>query len=245
LWLFQRQLIYLPDPNLAPPPNDVEGRTVETTDGIAHRVWLVPADGEAVARVVVFNGNAGNMSHRLPLAHSLTAEGMEVMLFDYRGYGDTAGSPSEKGLISDARAVADVAFDTDLPVVFLGESLGAGVATILAMERAPDGLVLRSPFTSLADMAGTHYPFVPTILLRDRYPVEEVIGGLDMPLLVILGTGDSIVPPALSRRVYETAAGPKHLVEMEGFGHNDAELASGAELAEEIRAFIDERVLAR
>jgi len=245
LWLFQRQLIYLPDPTPGSPPADVTVSTVETSDGIVHELWLIPADGEAVARVLVFNGNAGNKSHRLPLARSLAGEGMEVVLFDYRGYGDTAGLPSEGGLLSDARAVADVAFDTDLPVVYLGESLGAGVATLLAKARAPNALVLRSPFTSLADMAHTHYPFVPTFLLRDRYPVEEVIAGLEIPLLVFLGTDDSIVAPPLSRRVYEMARGPKDLVELEGLDHNDAELASGARLAEEIRVFVDEQVHAR
>ena len=134
LWLFQRQLIYLPDSNPSSPPADVSVSTVETSDGIVHDLWLIPADGDAVARLVVFNGNAGNKSHRLSLAEYLAAEGMEVVLFDYRGYGDTAGSPSEEGLLEDARAVADVAFDTDLPVVYLGESLGAAVAATLAME---------------------------------------------------------------------------------------------------------------
>ena len=109
---------------------------VETSDGIVHELWLVPAEGEAAARLVVFNGNAGNKSHRLSLADSLAAEGMEVMLFDYRGYGDTRGRPSEEGLLEDARAVAGPAFDTDLPVVYFGESLGAGVATLLAAEVA-------------------------------------------------------------------------------------------------------------
>jgi uncharacterized protein len=245
LWLFQRQLIYLPDPSPASPPADVTVSTVETSDGIVHEVWLVPPDGEAVARLVVFNGNAGNKSYRLSLAESLAAEGMEVMLFDYRGYGDTTGSPSEEGLLEDARAVADVAFDTDLPVVFLGESLGAAVATMLAMEKAPDAIVLRSPFTSLSDMARTHYRLVPTILLRDRYPVVEAIAGLDVPLLVILGTADSIVPPRLSQSVFEAASQPKRLVEMEGLDHNDPGLSSGARMAEEVRVFVDEQVLGK
>jgi uncharacterized protein len=240
LWLVQRQLIYLPDPNLAPSPDDVTVMNVETTDGIVHPVWLVPADGEAVVRIVVFNGNAGNKSHRLPLARSLAAVGTEVLLFDYRGYGDTAGRPSEGGLLRDGEAVAQIAFDTDLPVVYLGESLGGGVATGLATHTMPDALVLRSPFTSLADMARTHYPFVPAFLLRDRFRVVETISGLDVPVLVVLGTADSIVLPKLSRRVFEAAAGPKKLVELEGLDHNDPGLTSGTALAEAIRSFVEE-----
>src|SRR5688500_12409395 len=81
LWLYQRQLIYLPDQNPASPPAEVTVSEVETSDGIVHELWLVPAEGEAAARLVVFNGNAGNRSHRLSLADSLAAEGMEVMLF--------------------------------------------------------------------------------------------------------------------------------------------------------------------
>ena len=115
LWLFQRQLIYLPDSTPTSPPAAATVSTVETSDGIVHDLWLVPAEGEAAARLVVFNGNAGNKSHRLSLAENLAAEGLEVVLFDYRGYGDTAGSPSEEGLLEDARAVADMAFATDLP----------------------------------------------------------------------------------------------------------------------------------
>ena len=245
LWLFQRQLTYLPDQSPASPPAGVTVSTVETSDGIVHEMWLVPAEGEAAARLVVFNGNAGNRSHRLSLADNLAAGGMEVMLFDYRGFGDTMGRPSEEGLLEDARAVAGPAFDTDLPVVYFGESLGAGVATLLAAEVAPDGLVLRSPFTSLSDMARTHYRIVPTVLLRDRYEVEKTVAELRVPLLVILGTADSIVPPRLSLRVFEAANEPKRLVEMEGLDHNDPGLASGAELAEEINVFVDEQVLAR
>jgi hypothetical protein len=193
-----------------------------------------------MARVVVFNGNAGNMSHRVTLARSLAAERMEVLLFDYRGYGDTDGSPSEEGLLLDAEAVAHLAFDTTLPVVYFGESLGAGVATALARRTLPDALVLRSPFTSLADVARAHYPLVPTVLLRDRYPVEETVKTLETPLLVVLGTADSIVPPEQSRRVFEAAAGPKTLVEREGLDHNDPGLSSGPDLAREVRVFVEQ-----
>ena len=238
----QRSLIYLPDRDAAPTPSDVVMTTVETTDAVVLEVWTMPADGVAIARVVVFNGNAGNKGHRLTLARNLAAEGFEVLLFDYRGYGETGGTPSEDGLMRDATAVAEIAFQTDLPVVLMGESLGAGPATGLAVQAEPDALVLRSPFTSLAEMARTHYPFVPTALLRDRYPVEEMVSRLEVPVLVIIGTADSIVPPELSRRVYQAASGRKALVEMEGLNHNDPELSAGVELAEVIKSFVKDHV---
>lgn len=237
LWLAQRQIVYLPDREMPTAPSDVRVRTAETADGLVHRVWLVPAVGESVARVLVFNGNAGNKAHRLPLARSLAVEGMEVVLFDYRGYGGTAGSPTEEGLVTDAEALAEVVFDSPLPVVFFGESLGGGVATGLATR--PDALVLRSPFTSLGDMARAHYPLVPSFLLKDRYPVEDQVAAIEVPLLVVLGGRDSIVPPSLSRRVFEAAPGPKELVEMEGMDHNDPGLSSGVQLAATVRGFLE------
>jgi uncharacterized protein len=239
----QRHLIYLPDRDLALTPSDVAVTKVETADGVVHEVWMIPAHGVAMARVVVFNGNAGNKGHRLILARNLAAEGMEVLLFDYRGYGDTAGTPSEEGLMRDATAVAGIAFQTDLPVVYMGESLGAGPATGLAVQTEPAALVLRSPFTSLTDMARTHYPFVPTWLLRDRFPVEDTVSRLEVPVLVVLGTGDSIVPPDLSRRVHQAVGGPSSLVEMEGLDHNDSELSAGEDLAAVIGSFVKEHAI--
>jgi fermentation-respiration switch protein FrsA (DUF1100 family) len=239
LWLAQRQIVYLPDRELPTAPSDVLVRTAETADGLVHRVWLVPAAGEPVARVLVFNGNAGNKAHRLPLARTLAVEGMEVVLFDYRGYGGTAGSPTEEGLVTDAEALAEFVFDSPLPVVFFGESLGGGVATGLATRLPPDALVLRSPFTSLGDMARAHYPLVPSFLLEDRYPVEDQIAAIEVPILVVLGSADSIVPPSLSRRVFEAAPGPKELVEMEGMNHNDPGLSSGVQLAATVRGFLE------
>ncbi len=239
LWLAQRQIVYLPDRGVPTAPGDVEVTTAETAGGIVHRVWLLPAEGEPVARVLVFNGNAGNKGDRLPLARNLAVEGMEVVLFDYRGYGETAGSPTEEGLGTDAETVAGIVFDSPLPVVFFGESLGGGVATGLAARLPPDALVLRSPFTSLADMARAHYPLVPSFLLRDRYPIEDQIANIAVPILVVLGTSDSIVPPALSRRVFEAASGPKEIVEMEGMDHNDPGLSSGVQLAATVRGFLE------
>src|SRR5690606_27765101 len=119
------------------------------------------------------NGNGGDRSMRVPLASALNRMGLSVLLFDYRGYGGNPGSPSEEGLAADARAAqAWLAAQPGVDqIVYFGESLGGAVAVRLAVERSPVALILRSPFTSLADVASVHYPWLPVRrLLLDRYP---------------------------------------------------------------------------
>lgn len=241
LWLLQRRLIYLPVGAVPPAPNAVEEVTIPTEDGLELPGWLLAPQGEAVATVVVFNGNAGNRAHRLPLAESLAASGFEVLLFDYRGYGDAPGSPSQPGLERDGRAVGRF-LDTrgGGPVVYFGESLGAAVAVGLATERPPDVLVLRSPFTSLVDVARVHYPILPVgLLVRDRWEVVDPLRNLDVPVLVIAGEEDSIVPLDQSRRVFDAAPDPKGMVVFDGANHNDPELTGGPAVGRAVRRFVE------
>ena len=140
--------------------------------------------------------------------------GLSVLLFDYRGYGGNPGRPSEDGLAADARAAqAWLAAQPDVDpdrIAYFGESLGAAVAVGLAVQRPPAALVLRSPFTSLADVGAVHYPWLPVRrLLLDRYPSIERIASVHAPVLVIAGDRDDIVPAALSKRLYDAAAEPK------------------------------------
>lgn len=244
LWVFQRRLIYFPDRSLPTVQGLLPGWSAETAtteDGLEIGVWYHPPLPGA-ATVVVFNGNAGNRSHRVPLGQELTASGLGVVLFDYRGFGDSQGSPSEDGLALDARAA--VAYATQRapasPLVFFGESLGAAVAIEVATEVAPVALILRSPFTSLADVASTHYPWLPVrLLLRDRYPSDERIGAIEAPVLVIAGSDDEIVPAAQSRRIHELAAEPKRLVVIDGARHNDHALLAGRELIDAVLEFVE------
>ncbi|MPZ88888.1 MAG: alpha/beta fold hydrolase [Nitriliruptorales bacterium] len=242
-WLFQRRLIYYPSSAPVPPAVDVlpgaQHVTLETEDGLALGAWFVPAGppktsppGRAMPAVLVANGNAGDRSLRAPLAQALVREGLSVLLFDYRGYGANPGSPSEKGLLADARAATDLLAERDdvdaERIVYYAESLGTGVVTALAAERPPAALVLRSPFPSLAEVGRLHYPFLPVgALLRDRYPVAEQVGRIRRPLLVIAGEQDRLVPPELSRRLYEAAGEPKEMVVIPGAGHNDRALLDG------------------
>jgi fermentation-respiration switch protein FrsA (DUF1100 family) len=248
LWVGQRRMIYLPFGNVPPAASSglwrAEDVTFTTDDGVSLHGWFVPAASTpARFTVIVFNGNAGHRGFRAPLAAALARHGVSTLLFDYRGYGDNTGRPSEDGLARDARAAraylttrADV--DTGR-VVFFGESLGAAVALRLATETPPLALVLRSPFTSLTDIGRYHYPFLPVRwLLRDRYPSLERVGSVSCPILVIAGERDSIIPIEQSRRLYEAIATEKSLVVIAGADHNDEALFHGPELMQAVLDFV-------
>ncbi|MBF8194019.1 alpha/beta fold hydrolase [Nonomuraea sp. K274] len=231
LWVFQRNLIYLPDGGPVPPAAEVipGARDVSFTtgDGLRLAAWYVPGDHDVT--VLVAGGNAGNREHRAPLAAALARHGLPVLLMDYRGYGGNPGSPTEEGLHLDVRAAREFVGDT--PVIYFGESLGAAVVTRLALERPPDGMVLRSPFTDLAAAGQANYPFLPVrLLLRDRFPVTEGIAAVRAPAVVVYGTRDTIVPAHLSEAVAAAAGGPVTTVEIAGAGHNDLTMLAGPEV---------------
>ncbi len=248
LWAAQRWLIYFPDGDTGSPASAglplAEPVAFTTDDGLRLEGWFLAARPPGSGyTVIVFNGNGGNRAYRAPLARALAARGMACLLFDYRGYGGNPGLPSERGLTSDARAARQaIAERPDVDparIVYYGESLGAAVATRLAAEHPPAALVLRSPFSSLADVGSYHYPWLPVRwLLRDHYPVAEVVRQLAVPVLVLVGDADRIVPPASSQAVYEAARGPKQLVVVPGADHNDEALLDGAELVGAIERFI-------
>jgi pimeloyl-ACP methyl ester carboxylesterase len=241
-YLFQRRLIYLPTSEPVPPAGTVlpgaRDVRLETADGLELGAWYVPAtSGDLGVTVLVAHGNAGDRAMRAPLARALAARGMSVLLFDYRGYGGNAGDPTEEGLALDVRAAREylVAEEKVPPerLVYFGESLGAAVVTELATEHPPGGLLLRSPFTELADVAAEHYPFLPVrLLLKDRYPVAEQIRRVHVPTVVVYGSADSVVPTKQSRTVARVAGGPVTSVEQPGADHNDAVLVEGPRLAD-------------
>lgn len=245
LWLLQRRLIYFPDTAAVPPPGSAlpGGRevTLTTEDGLALRAWHVAPTGTDRGVTILFTpGNAGSRMLRAPLARKLAAKGFAVLLLDYRGYGGNPGSPSENGLISDARAARAYLLDHGVPaqrLIYFGESLGAAVATRLAAEQPPGGLVLRSPFTNLADVGTRQFPLLPVhLLLQDRFPVIELIGQVRVPTVVVYGTADVLVPPEQSAAVAAAAGGPIRTIEVVGADHNAAELNEGNQV---IAAVVD------
>jgi fermentation-respiration switch protein FrsA (DUF1100 family) len=253
VWSLQHRLVYFPGPQ-PPPATAVLPGTREvvfpTEDGLRLQGWFVPArarTGRPGAAVLVLPGNAGNRAHRAPLASAMAEAGMPVLLLDYRGYGGNPGRPTEAGLAADARAArlwlaAHPEVDPRR-LVYFGESLGAAVALRLALDAPPAALVLRSPFTSLADVGRRHYPYLPVgLLLRERYESIRLISRLTAPLLVVAGEHDRIVPAAHSRRLHEAARGPKRLVLIPGADHNDVALLAGERLISEMLRFLADRV---
>jgi len=193
--------------------------------------------------VIVAPGNAGNRSHRVPLANALTEAGFDVLLVDYRGYGGNPGSPSESGLALDIRAAYGAVLDSGVPaerILLFGESLGGAVVTALATEVPAAGLVLRSPFVDLASVASDAYPFLPVRwLLQDELAVLDPIRDVRIPVAVVYGTADSIVDPAQSLRVAEAAPNAVAELAVEGADHNDSALGYGPQVVAAVRAVAD------
>jgi fermentation-respiration switch protein FrsA (DUF1100 family) len=231
LWVGQRALIYFPDAAPVAPAGDVlagaRDVTLRTSDGLELRAWFVPASGatDTGMAVLVAPGNAGNRADRAGFAEELGRRGLAVLLMDYRGYGGNPGRPSEDGLARDADAAAAALAELGYPArrtLYFGESLGTGVIAALQARRPPAGIVLRSPFTELADVAEHHYPWLPVrALLCDRFPVSEHLATSDVPVTVVYGDRDSVVPTELSARVADDAPTLAERLVLPGADHND------------------------
>jgi fermentation-respiration switch protein FrsA (DUF1100 family) len=238
--------LFLPSPKLLATPaqaglayEDVELRT---TDGERLHGWWVPArSGPPLAHLLLAHGNAGNVGDRVLHAALLSGAGLDVLLFDYRGYGRSSGRPSEAGTHLDAHAarsalLARAGVRPDR-VGYLGESLGGAVALALALEHPPAALVLMSTFTSVRDVARRHYPFLPRALVPDAYPSLRRVRALRAPLLVVHGDRDELVPLFHAEALFEAAPDPKRLYVVEGVGHNDLVSRAGGEWAAAIARF--------
>lgn len=233
LWAVQRQLIYFPEAAQVPPAGEVvlgaRDVTLRTHDGLELGAWFFPAkkgrSPHTPMAVLVAPGNGGSRVGRAGLAEELSDRGLAVLLMDYRGYGGNPGSPTEEGLAADALAAAEALEALGYPperTIYFGESLGTGVVAALHVRRPPAGMVLRSPFTELAEVGTYHYPFLPVrLLLRDRFRVVEHLASSDVPVTVIYGDHDTVVPSALSARVADAASALAERMVISGADHND------------------------
>jgi fermentation-respiration switch protein FrsA (DUF1100 family) len=225
----EQSLVYVPTRypggNWQMPSLAFEDAEFTAPDGTRLHGWFVPHDHPRVV-ILLAHGNGGNLTHRSDILREFHQLGAAVMIFDYRGYGKSEGSPSETGILSDARAarawLAKRAVISEKQIVLVGESLGTGVAVDLAAADGARGLVLLSAFTSLPDAAASHYPWLPVrLLMRNRLDSLSKIADYHGPLLAVHGDADSIVPYALGRQLFEAANEPKQFVTIRHADHND------------------------
>jgi len=252
-WRFQERLAFpapkgpLPDPALRGMP-DGERVRLTTSDGVVLGGWFLPPASPA-ARVrapalIWFYGNAETVGDLAPIVRDLRPPGVALLILDYRGYGENAGRPTEAGLYLDALGAWE--FLTRRPevaperVAVYGRSLGSVPALYLATERPVRALVLDSPFTNASEMARLHYRLIPPFVLRLSMDNLERAERLGVPLLVLAGTADAIVPFRMSRRIAEAAAG--QLVAIDGAGHNDLYTMAGPRYEVEMHRFLDEHL---
>ena len=247
LFVFQSRYVYFPERILVTDPGsvglDFENVSFETGDGIRLSGWFIPE--ENARGVVLFcHGNAGNISHRLESIQIFHRLGLSVFIFDYRGYGQSEGSPSEQGTYADAEAAWRYLVEkrriNPNEIIVFGRSLGGTVASQLAQGHAPGALIVESAFTSLPDIAATVYPYLPVrMLLRFKYNTVDYITKVGRPVLVVHSRDDEIMPFSHGQRLFEVAREPKRFLEITGT-HNQGFIMSGERYEEGLNMFISE-----
>ncbi len=233
-WLFQDRMIYFPDHSIYQTPADdgmeYEDVWLETEDGEEIHGWFVKAE-QPRGTLLFFHGNAGNIADRLSSIEQFIELNMNVLIIDYRGYGQSSGTPHEDGLYKDARAAWNyLTQEREIPffdIVIFGRSLGGAVAARLAYEERAAGLILESTFTSLKAMGASAYPWLPVRwLLREEYDTLSLIEHLDLPIMIAHSPEDEIVPYRQGEQLYNAADQPKEWLEMHG-GHGFGWMATG------------------
>ena len=248
LTVLQRRFLYGPDtarPDIsAAAIPEARELTVQTADGLNLLAWWVPTNSAIQPVVLYLHGNAGHIGNRAHRMVRLNSFGWGALLLEYRGYGGNSGTPTEAGMIQDARAAYAALRDMGIPaerIVLYGESLGTGLAVRLATEMPVGAIILESPYTSIVAIGQQKFPYVPVAwLLRDRFDLIGRIGTIAAPVLVMTGGRDTIVAPTMGHAVFAAAPGPKTFWLAPDAGHNDL-IAAGA--FDEVLAFVRQHVL--
>lgn len=247
VYLMQGRMLYLanvPGRDLTATPADVDLRyediAIETADGVRLHGWYIP--GESSRVLLFFHGNAGNISHRLHSIRQFYGLGLSVLIIDYRGYGQSGGKTTEKGIYRDADAAwRYLTEERAVPasdIVIFGRSMGASAAAKLATSRQPLALIVESSFTSIPDIAQEIYPWLPARWLSYlRHATRDYVASVRSPVLIVHGRDDEIVPFHHGEAIFAAAHEPKSLLVLRG-GHNDAYVLDDINYINGLRSFL-------
>lgn len=231
LYVFQRNILYLPVKELVNPENygmyDTQKIRLNTADNVEITAWHTPSNNNEPV-VLYLHGNAGNLGDRTEKFRSFIKAGMGLFAVSWRGYGDSDGSPTEEGLYQDARAAIRFLLKNghkESNIVIYGESLGTGVAVQMSLEYKFLATVLEAPYTSISNRAAELYPYIPVkLLLKDHYKSKEKIPNINSPVLIFHGYLDTVMPIAHGRKMLEAAKNPKEARFFDHIGHADFDL---------------------
>ena len=256
LWLlvFQSNLVFYPeiDREVAATPAlaklQYEDIHLKTADGIDLHGWYVPAPQQR-GTVLFLHGNAGNISHRLDSIEMFYRLGYSTLIFDYRGYGNSGGKPTEQGTYRDAEAawryLTEQRHIPECRIVLFGESMGGAVAAWMAARQNPAALVISSGFTSVPDLGQQLYPYLPVRLLaRIRYDTRESLRSVTAPVLIAHSKADDIIPYEHGRALFAAANPPKQFLDLAG-GHNDGFIFMRETWVKALGDFLGEHVARR
>ena len=216
VYFYQRNLLYHPSENNY--LNDkitfnYEEIFIETNKKIKLKSWFIKKDLDKFKTILIFHGNAGNLFNRVYKLNELNKLDVNILLISWRGFSGNKGKPTEKNLYHDAEEAVKWLNNRGAiskNIILYGESLGTGVATELGTSNAFGGIILESPFTSIANAAKIYYPYLPVnIILKDRYDSIGKIKNITTPILIMHGKKDNIVPQKMGLELYEKANQPK------------------------------------
>ena len=245
-------MIFFPEKTLYEKPADYRYKWEDvefiTSDRLKLHGWFLTTAKQEKGVILFLHGNAGNISHRLFKVKGWIERGFSIFLIDYRGYGKSEGKiEHEDDLVRDAAAalawLRDVKKVPLSKIIFYGESIGSAPAIRLGSEHDAAAVILEAPFTSFVDLARTHYPFVPEMLLKDfEFSNINHIAELKAPLFILHGTRDEICPYAMAGELFERAPEPKGFFSIPNGSHNDLPISAGEDYWEQPFQFLKKQV---
>lgn len=245
VYLRQDSMVYYPTKDIEGTPSDIglkyEEITLKTKDSVNLSAWYVPARDER--GVVLFcHGNAGNISHRLDSIRIFHDLGLSVLIFDYRSYGRSEGSPTEGGTYLDAESAWDYLVNVKgarpEKIILFGRSMGSAVAVELALRHPAAGIIIESGFKSIPALGAKFFPYLPIRLIsRFQYSTIDKVSRINMPKLFIHSPQDEMIPYEHGAALFEKAKEPKEFLQITG-GHNEGFLTSGKIYTDGLDRFI-------